>query len=59
MPEAIARIAALGPVRLTNQALADLALQADRERREAAKRGDRQRAQELLEEVEALCALMT
>jgi len=43
---------------VTNQALADLALQADQERRQAERCGDHGRAAELSDEVEALVELM-
>lgn len=43
---------------VTNQSLADLALQADQERRAAAKRGDRKRAAEHDKESRALASLL-
>lgn len=43
---------------VTSQSLADLALQADQERRAALKRGDLARAAELDKEVVALSALL-
>lgn len=57
MPEAIAKIVALGVVSMTPQMLADLALKAHQDRREAIAAGNLARAQELEEERDALLDL--
>jgi hypothetical protein len=54
----IARIVHTLALPITNQALADLALQADQERRQAERCGDHGRASELSDEIEALVELM-
>jgi hypothetical protein len=54
----IARLVAGLSLPVTNQALADLALQADQERRAAERRGDHELAAELEAEVEALAELL-
>lgn len=58
MPEAIAKIIALGKIPMTPQMIADLALKADQDRRAAQRAGDYDRAQELLEERDALLDLV-
>lgn len=58
MPEAIAKIVALGMVKMTPQMIADLALKADQDRRAMERAGNSVRAQELLEERDALLELM-
>lgn len=58
MPEVIAEIVARGRANLTPQMIADLALKADQDRRAMERAGNTARAQELLEERDALLALM-
>jgi hypothetical protein len=54
MPEQLARIIATLALPMTSQALADLALQADQERRRALKAGNTARAAELETERDSL-----
>ena len=58
MPEHVARLVRSLALPMTSQSLADLALQADRDRRAALKRGDTKRALELEAEISALAELM-
>lgn len=58
MGEQVARIVGVLALPVTNQALADLALQADQERRAALQLGDKKRAEELLAERDALLDLI-
>lgn len=59
MTEQVARLVAALALPVTNQSLADLALQADQERRAALRRGDEKRAAELDKEVADLAALLS
>jgi hypothetical protein len=55
----IARIIHTLALPVTNQALADLALQADQDRRQAERCGDHYRAEELDAEIQALAELLS
>lgn len=55
----VARLVRTLALPVTNQALADLALQADRDRRQAERAGDHEHAAELAAEIEALAELLS